>query len=573
LKLIKQNNQLIKSLRLFKKIQFNNYNNLVEKPSPTKNMTEWQIMKSKYYLMEDLNSGLLVATVALPLCLAISIASGVPAYVGLITSVLGAIFCTLNGGSKIAISGPAAALSVIVSTVVMKFGFTGLLISTMICGVLQFCFGLLKYGTLIKLVPITVVEGFTAGIGGIILVSQLPKIFGIKFIDPKLFDFGSSIQKLQLVLNHIIENGVYMPNLSISILALSLIFLIRLIKPLYSFAPILSISISTCVNSYFKIGATVIGKIPSLNELASPLVYIENISNFNLVPEMIFYSLLMFGILSIETLLTATTVDKIMLKKYPINRDNYLQKHDSNTELRGQGIGNIIIPLFGGLPVTCVIVRSVLNVTSGARTKRAAIIHSFILFSMVAFLSPIISLIPHAALSALLATISFRMLNINQPIHIYNISKLELIPFLITFFTIVSTDLLTGVGAGFISQICLVLYQRNRSKFNFQTIQSDNLLTINIDGSIDFLSSQKISLFEIEFKKIVTTNQNIIIDFKNLKSYDISGIEQFFDILFGLQYLYSDLEFKNVSKEFQLFINNVHHELKYNNSHKEQNLH
>jgi MFS superfamily sulfate permease-like transporter len=140
-----------------------NSNEDSSKGSVTKFMTEWQIMRSKHYLFEDLNTGILVATVALPLCLAISIASGVPAYVGLITSILGALFCTINGGSKLGISGPAAALSVVVSTIGMKFGFTGLLISTIICGVLQITMGFLKYGNLIKYVPITVIEGFTAG--------------------------------------------------------------------------------------------------------------------------------------------------------------------------------------------------------------------------------------------------------------------------------------------------------------------------------------------------------------------------------------------------------------------------
>lgn len=405
-------------------------------------LPEWKEIFSTKYLKEDLIAGVIVACIAIPLSLAIALASNVPPATGLVTAIVAGIVCAFFGGTKLAVSGPAAAISVLIASNVDKFGMNGVLIIGLICGLLQVFSGIVGIGQVMKFMPVSVIGGFTAGIGAIILIGQLPRALGLQ------------IPNQEHIIDVVFQIGHLFKQINLGAVTLAVIaFVIIQFLPKITNkvpAPLLAIIVPTILLFILPFGTIdVIGEIPR----SLPLPSLPSISKSDL-STLFLAGVAVYLLASLETLLSSSAVDK-MVK---------VQKHDSNQEFIGQGFGNIASALFGGIPVTGVIARTALNVKVGAKTRRAAIIHSLVLLACVFIFAPWIKYIPISALAGVLISVALHMLDIKAFFELFRISKQDAYIFLITFVMIIYAGLLVGVQAGVLMAAVIALLKRKKSK-------------------------------------------------------------------------------------------------------------
>src|SRR3989338_4116203 len=433
----------------------------------------WSFLAGKLYWREDLFAGITLALIAVPLSLAIALASGVDPAVGLITAIIAGIVCALFGGNPISVSGPAAAMAVIVGLAVEKYGLTGLVFIGSICGILQVLTGVFGLGRFVRLMPIPVIEGFTAGIGAIILIAQLPRALGLPA--PSESHVIDVIMHIGNLLNHSQIQAVL-----IALLAIFLLWVIPKISIKLP-APLIAVAVPSILAAYFADeNLLLIGEIPRTLPLPSFPKWPDGIAWLQLLET----SFLIYALASLETLLSSTAADKLMKG----------QRSDLDQELIGQGIGNWVVSLFGGIPVTGVIVRSATNVMAGAKTRRSSIIHSLILVATVLLLAPWISKIPIAALAGLLLFIAARMMNPEKFINLWNVSRSDAAIYGITFLIIVFVDLLEGVQWGLVAALAVVALQLGRTRVQFHGFGSGSSgsYRFELQGPLTFLSSLKI---------------------------------------------------------------------------------
>ncbi len=387
-------------------------------------VSEWKALLSPKFIKEDVVAGLTVACIAIPLSFAIALASGVKPEVGLVTAIVAGIVCALFGGTTLSVSGPAAAMSVLIASVVETHGYNNLLVIGLLCGLFQLLSGILGIGKLIRLVPNAVIAGFTAGIGAIILIGQLPRALGLP---------PPTQSHVLDVITHI---GSYLHDTRIPVLGITLltiVIMLRLPKLLPKLpAPLVAVVLPTLIVYLFKLEVPLIGDIPRSLPLPTLPQFPENWG------PILNSAITVFALASLETLLSSTAIDR-MSKSKP---------HEPNQELIGQGIGNLVVPLFGGIPVTGVIARTALNFQSGAKTRRSSIVHSLTLLAVVFLIAPIMSQIPIAALAGVLLSVALNMLNPKEFNAILSVSKAEAIVYVVTLAVVVLVDLIVGVQAG-----------------------------------------------------------------------------------------------------------------------------
>lgn len=462
---------------------------------------EWKNIFSTRYLKEDIVSGLTVACIAIPLSLAIALASGVPPAVGLISAIVGGIVCALFGGSALSVSGPAAAMSVLIAANVEQFGLSGLLLIGLLCGLMQLFSGFVGLGALMKYVPLPVIEGFTAGIGAIILVGQLPRALGLPPPDQA---------HIIEVISHL-GRFLHATNLWALGLALLSLALMRLLPKLNKKipAPLFAIVIPTLLFLVLPTqNVSVIGDIP--RSLPFP-----TLPNFHSVTFFSIFSsaIAVFFLATLETLLSSTAIDK-MIKG---------TKHDPNQELIGQGIGNMAVSLFGGIPVTGVIVRAAVNVKAGAKTRRSAILHALVILACVFVLAPLIKHIPIAALAGILISVAISMLDVKAFVSLFRVSRPDAYIYVITFATILVLDLIAGIQVGFVAAAIIALLQIGKTRVfahKHSTIHQPS--RFSLEGSLSFFSSGKME--DIKRKiELRTTNNPVVIDMGRVTSIDMSG--------------------------------------------------
>lgn len=467
----------------------------------------WKKLFSRENFFADLGAGMTVAFVAIPLSLAIALASGVSPGTGLITAVVAGIVCAIFGGAPLAVSGPAAAMSVLIADTVEKFGVKGLIFVCLIAGVMQLISGICGLGKLSRYVPLPVIAGFTAGIGVIILIGQLPRAFGLAPPpESHIFD----------VFSHIKE---YFHEINGTSLVL-VIITIAIIRGLPKFLPripaILPAVIATTLIVYlFNLNdVPLIGTIP--DHLPAPRF--PEWANIP-ISELLLTSFTVYLLASLETLLSASAVDKLSREK----------KHDSDQELIGQGLGNIAVSLFGGIPVTGVIARSVTNVRAGAKTQRASIIHSLIILFAVYLASPLIAIIPIAALAGVLFSIAFSMINYKEFHAFWLTTRSEAFIYVVTFFTIIFVDLIAGVQAGIIAAATIMLLKAARTHLLISSTTYDNTMRLSLVGALTFLSTNKIVLLEKKLAS-VKAGQIILLDLSDITNLDSSGATSIIDL-------------------------------------------
>ncbi|HVH46736.1 MAG TPA: SulP family inorganic anion transporter [Labilithrix sp.] len=385
---------------------------------------------------QDLLAGMTVSAVALPLNVGLAIASGMPPSAGLVAGVIGGIVASLCGSSQYQVSGPAAALSVMVLGLATNFGVTGVAAATLMIGIIQLILAFALAGRVVKYVPESVLAGFTTGVGLKLLDQQMPELLGF----PEVVDWAGDHHADTIDIVTMMHRPMWLHDVS-WLAAVSGVFVIFMVTSMRSFkrfpAAIVSIALITFVSIYLKWD---VQRVASVGEVPSALPP----ARFPLVPDEkwldLFIGTLPLALLAAaESLLSASAIDRMANAKKP---------HDSNLELVGQGLANITVGFFSGMPVTGVVARSGVNVQSGARTRMAAFFHAAFLGGMVMFLSRYISQVPLAALAGLLCVIGFRLIELSTLIHLYREHKLEALAFVVAAGGTVSGHLMMGLVGG-----------------------------------------------------------------------------------------------------------------------------
>jgi len=384
----------------------------------------------------DLLAGITVAAVALPLNVGLAIASGMPPSAGLVAGAIGGLVAATMGSSRYGVSGPAAALSVMVLGISKTFGPSGVAAATLYVGLVELLLAFALAGRVIKYVPESVLAGFTTGVGLKLLDQQLPELLGF----PEVVDWASKTNPSTIDLFTMMHRPKWLHDVSwlAAISGVFVAFVVTSMRPFKRFpAAIVSIAVITFVSVYLKWD---IERVASVGEVPSRFPA----PSFPVVPDEkwidLFAAATPLAILAgAESLLSASAVDRLANAKKP---------HDSNVELFGQSIANLVTGFFSGMPVTGVVARSSVNVQSGAKTRLAALFHAILLAVAVMFLSRYISQVPLAALAGLLCVIGFRLIEVTTFVHLYREHKLEALAFVVTLVGTVSGHLMSGLVGG-----------------------------------------------------------------------------------------------------------------------------
>lgn len=393
----------------------------------------------------DLMAGIIVGIVALPLAIAFGIASGVSPEKGIITAIVAGFIISFLGGSKVQIGGPTGAFIVIIYGIIQEYGIEGLMVATMMAGVLLVLLGIFKLGTVIKFIPYPIIVGFTSGIAVTIFTTQIADIFGLQFGNEKVP--GDFIGKWLLYFRHF--DTVNWWNLIISLIS---IFIIA-ITPKFSkkipgsLVAIILVTIGVYLMKIYG-GVTCIDTIgdrfsikAQLPEAVVPALDWEAIKN--LFPVAITIAVL--G--AIESLLSAAVADGVIG-----------DRHNSNTELIAQGIANFVSPIFGGIPATGAIARTMTNINNGGKSPVSGIVHAIILLLILLFLMPLAQYIPMACLAGVLVIVSYNMSGWRVFKGLLKNPKSDVTVLLITFFLTVIFDLTVAIEVGLV--IACVLFMK-----------------------------------------------------------------------------------------------------------------
>lgn len=384
---------------------------------------------------KDALAGLTVAIVALPLSMAIAIASHAPPEAGLFTAIIGGFLVSALGGSRFQIGGPAGAFIVLVSSIIDTHGMDGLLIATMMAGVIMAVAGLLRLGTLVRHVPHAVTVGFTAGIAVIIFASQIHDLLGLTLASAEP---GELLHKLEALWTARATLNPWAAALAAATIAI--IVAIRAWRPLWPsllIAVVLASAAAWALHLPVETIGTRFGGIPSTLPWPSlPAVTMDKL--IALLPSAV--SLAVLG--SIESLLSAVVADSMTGRM-----------HRSNAELVAQGAANVVTPLFGGITVTGTIARTATNVKAGAHGPVSGMMHALyvLLFMLVA--APLMSLIPLAALAGILALVAWNMVERKEIAKLSHWAPLSVL--LVTFLVTIFRDLIEGIAAGILLSLVL----------------------------------------------------------------------------------------------------------------------
>lgn len=400
---------------------------------------------SKETFMSDLMAGIIVGIVALPLAIAFGIASGVSPEKGIITAIIAGFIISLLGGSKVQIGGPTGAFIVIIYGIIQQYGEAGLIVATLMAGVLLILLGVFKLGAVIKFIPYPIIVGFTSGIAVTIFTTQIADIFGLNFGGEKVP--GDFVGKWLLYFRHF--DTINWWNTAVSIISIAIIALTpRFSKKIPgSLIAIVAVTLVVWLLKTYG-GVDCISTIgdrftikSELPDAAVPVLNWEAIKN--LFPVAITIAVL--G--AIESLLSATVADGVTG-----------DKHDSNTELIAQGVANLVTPLFGGIPATGAIARTMTNINNGGKTPVAGIIHAVVLLLILLFLMPLAQYIPMACLAGVLVIVSYNMSEWRTFKALLKNPKSDVTVLLITFFLTIIFDLTIAIEVGLV--IACILFMR-----------------------------------------------------------------------------------------------------------------
>lgn len=415
---------------------------------------------NKEKFMADLMAGLIVGIVALPLAIAFGIASGVSPSQGILTAIIGGFLVSALGGSRVQIGGPTGAFIVIIYGIVSnpQLGLSGLMIATMLAGVFLIVLGVCRLGTIIKFIPYPIVVGFTSGIAVTIFTTQIKDLLGLNITEAIPADF---VSKWIIYFRHITTIDwltALIGVLSILIIALtpkvskkvpgSLVAIIVMTVGVYFLNAHTSMHVTTIGDQFGEIKA-------SIPELQMPVITWEGIKS--LLPTAMVIAVL--G--AIESLLSATVADGVCG-----------DHHNSNQELIGQGVANLCTPLFGGIPCTGAIARTMTNINNGGRTPVAGLIHALVLLVIFLVLMPLAAYIPMACLAGVLVIVSYNMSGWRTFIQLFKNPKSDVIVLMMTFLLTVIFDLTIAIEVGLLVA-CLLFMKRMAESTQIKVIADE----------------------------------------------------------------------------------------------------
>lgn len=419
----------------------------------------------KKKLVADVMAGIIVGIVALPLAIAFGIASGVTPEKGIITAVIAGLAISLFGGSRVQIGGPTGAFIVIIYGIIQQYGETGLLIATILAGVFLIFLGVFHLGTIIKYIPYPIVVGFTSGIAVTIFTTQIKDLFGLT-IDNVPADF---IEKWIVYIRHFDTIDVWsalVGILSVLIIAVtpkfsrkipgSLVAIVVMTVVVYLLKQYAGITSVETIGDRFSINAEIPGmNVPDISwetikALVSPAITIAVLG-------------------AIESLLSATVADGVIG-----------DHHDSNQELVGQGIANILSPLFGGIPATGAIARTMTNINNGGCTPVSGIVHAIVLLLIFLLLMPLAQFIPMACLAGVLVIVSYNMSGWRTFVELMKNPKSDVAVLLITFVLTVIFDLTIAIEFGLV--VACLLFIKRVMEVTEVNILKDEIIPTDSEG-------------------------------------------------------------------------------------------
>lgn len=476
---------------------------------------------SKKQFTSDLTAGIIVGIVALPLAIAFGIASGVTPEKGLITAIIAGFIISFLGGSKVQIGGPTGAFIIIVYGIVQQYGMNGLILATVMAGVILVIMGFARFGSIIKFIPHPVVIGFTSGIALIIFSSQINDFLGLNIgtVPSEFF------QKWVIYSQNLFSINYW----SLLIGAISLITILIFPKITHKIpGSIVAIIISTLLVQIFHLPVETIGsrfgEIPS--SIPSP-----TLPHFDLevIRNLISPATTIALLAAIESLLSAVVADGMIGGR-----------HRSNMELVAQGAANIVTPLFGGIPATGAIARTATNIKNGGRTPVAGIIHAIVLLLIMLFFGTWAKLIPMTTLAAILIVVAYNMSEWRSFVEVFKYPKSDLAVLLTTFFLTIIFDLTIAIQIGMI--LAVFLFMRRMAMVTNVGIITKELKDVDEVVDINSIQNKKVpdgvEVFEIngpfffgavsKFRDTVRIIENppkiIIIRMRDVPAIDSTGI-------------------------------------------------
>ena len=448
----------------------------------------------KYYriiwLKYDLPAGLSVFLVALPLCLGIALASGAPLYSGILSGIIGGLVVSLISGSHLAVSGPAAGLTTVVAASIVSHGdYKIFLLAVIIAGLFQLILGLLKLGVIANYFPSAVIKGMLAAIGIILISKQIPVALGYDQPDfwaggiLKLFSTDQFVGNINDFNQHITRGAILITGISIIVMGLLQRPFANKLKILP--APLVIVVIGILTNTAFESLSSELSLKPT--QLVNiPSDVFANISFPDFTKLFTSSGLLKDGLTigmlaTLETLLCIEAIDKLDRRNRitPVNR-----------ELVAQGIGNMACGFLGAIPITAVIVRGSANVDAGARTKLSAFTHGLFLLLSVLFIPFLLNKIPYASLSAILIVTGYNLAKPKLFRNMWSLGLKQFLPFIITIFAILLTDLLIGVSIGLVLSIYYIIRNNFKAEYKITETFENGIDTylIKLNSNVTFLN-------------------------------------------------------------------------------------
>ncbi len=406
----------------------------------------FSVMKiyTKQQFVKDVVAGIIVAIIALPLSIALALASGVGPEQGIYTAIIAGFLISFFGGSRVQIAGPTAAFATIVAGIVAQKGMNGLVIATILAGIILIIMGFLRLGNLIKYIPFTITTGFTAGIAVTIVIGQIKDFLGLTY--PEGTVTIETMEKVEAVVKNIIT--VNWQALSVGLICLAILIIWPYINKTVP-GSLIAVIAGILIVKLLSLNVNTIGDLYEISNRL-PQVQIPEVS-FDVVREMLPDAFTIAILAAIESLLSCVVADSM------IN-----SKHRSNMELIAQGIGNIGAALFGGIPATGAIARTAANIKNGGRTPIAGMVHAVTLVLILVVLMPYAALIPMPCIAAILFMVAYNMCGWRTFVNLCKSSpKSDIIVLVTTFVLTVVFDLVAAIEVGIL--LAAILFMKRMS--------------------------------------------------------------------------------------------------------------
>ncbi len=473
----------------------------------------------------DLMAGLTVAAVALPLALAFGVSSGATAASGLLTAIIGGFVICLFGGAFYQISGPTGAMAAILMSIVAQYGMLGVFEATLMAGILLVVAGVFRLGRLTAFIPMPVITGFTSGIAVIIALGQLDNFFGVTSVG------SSAIEKL---ISYFTVG--FSPDWSTVLIGVAVIlFMIFFPKKWNAVVPasLLSIILATAASAIFSLDVATVGAVPTSLVLEERLTL--SAFDFSQIGHLMApaFSIAMLGM--VESLLCGASAGRMTGVRL-----------ENDRELVAQGIGNILVPFFGGIPATAAIARTSVAIKSGAKTRIAGLLHAVGLLISMLVLAPVMAKIPLSALAGVLIVTAWRM-NEWETIHYLFSRKFKgaILKFTVTMIATILFDLTVAIVIGVVIALILLVARQSRLEINYDVVdasrlhrpeemleeRSENAKVAYISGAILFSNAQILD----DMVREVSEDQTVYLSMRGVSYLDISGAQSLMEMLTQLK--------------------------------------